>query len=161
MIIRPAIVADAAQIAEIWNVMITETLATFTTELKTPKGMAERIAAHGNQSGSFVAATGAQISGFVTYGQFRAGPGYRHSMEHSIVLRQHGRQQGTGRALMAAAEAHAAECGHHTMIAGVSSANPDGVAFHAALGYAHVARIPEVGRKNGQWLDLVVMQKIL
>ena len=47
------------------------------------------------------------------------------------------------------------------MIAGVSAENPDGVAFHAKVGFAEVARLPEVGYKFGRWMDLVLMQRFL
>jgi len=32
---------------------------------------------------------------------------------------------------------------------------------HARAGFVEVARMPEVGRKFGRWLDLVFMQRIL
>ena len=62
---------------------------------------------------------------------------------------------------MAALEDAARAEGVHVLIAGISSANPGAIVFHTALGFAEVGRMPEVGRKQGQWLDLVLMQKIL
>jgi phosphinothricin acetyltransferase len=58
-------------------------------------------------------------------------------------------------------EDHAARAGHHALIGCISSANPGAVAFHAAQGFAEVGRLPQVGCKWDQWLDLIVMQKIL
>jgi L-amino acid N-acyltransferase len=47
------------------------------------------------------------------------------------------------------------------MVAAVSSANPGAVAFHERLGFGQVGRMPEVGFKNGQYLDLILLQKML
>ncbi len=159
---RPARGADCAAIAAIWNHYIRDTLATFTTAEKTEAGLrallAEKAAAG---HGAFVIEADAAVRGFALYGQFRAGPGYAHTMEHSLLLEPGMRGRGAGRALMAAIEDHARAGGAHSMIAGVSGGNPDGIAFHAAIGYRELARLPEVGRKSGRWLDLVVMQKML
>ena len=102
-----------------------------------------------------------EVIGFATYFQFRGGLGYGHTMEHSILLHPELRGRGAGRALMAAIENHARAAGVHTMFAGVSSENPSGVAFHEAIGFARVAVLPEVGRKFGRWIDLVLLQKHL
>ena len=79
----------------------------------------------------------------------------------ALVVVETVRGQGVGRALMAALESHARSAGVHVMLAGVSGENAEGRAFHAALGYAEMATIPEVGRKFERWMDLVLMQKFL
>ena len=101
------------------------------------------------------------VVGYATYGPFRGGPGYAHTCEHTIHLSEQARGQGLGRQLMTHLMDIAARDGKHVMVAGISSAAPASVAFHAALGFVETARMPQVGRKGGQWLDLILMQKIL
>lgn len=156
--IRPATPADAPAIAAIWNAVIRDSLATFTTLEKDPDTLAAQIAAG---TPWWVACVNDAVQGHATYGQFRGGPGYAYSMEHSIHLSNSARGLGLGRALMAALESHARAQGVHVMVAGVSSENPEGQAFHARLGYAECGRILQAGHKWGRWLDLVLMQKIL
>lgn len=155
--IRPARMGDADAIAAIWNHVIRDTAQTFTTAEKDPGALAVQI----TDQPCFVAERGGRVVGFVIYGQFRSGPGYAHTMEHSIHVAQDARAAGLGRALMGMAEDHARAAGIHSMIAGVAGENAGGAAFHAALGYAEIARLPQVGWKFGRWHDLVVMQKML
>jgi phosphinothricin acetyltransferase len=156
--IRTARPGDAEAIARIWNRVIRDTTVTFTTAEKSPAALAEAIAAG---APFHVAEKAGAVGGFVTAGQFRAGPGYAHTWEHSIHVDAALQGQGLGRALMAAIEADLAAQGVHSLVAGVSGENPGGVAFHAALGYREIARLPEVGRKFGRWHDLVLLQKML
>jgi phosphinothricin acetyltransferase len=156
-VIRPARPEDADGIAAIWNAIIRDTALTFTTAEKDPAAIAAAMPVQPY----FVAHTAGQVAGFVTYFQFRGGPGYAHTMEHSIHIAEGFRGAGLGRALMAVCEDHARGAGVHSLFAGVGGENPDGVAFHAALGYTEVARLREVGRKFGRWHDLVLMQKFL
>ena len=71
------------------------------------------------------------------------------------------RGRGLGRALLGRLEEGARRLDGHVMVAGVSSANTAGRAFHAAEGYAEGAVLPEVGWKFGRWLDLHLMTKRL
>ena len=159
VLVRAARESDAAEIAAIWNVFVRETAVTFTTDEKTTAGIAADIAARG--AGFQVAELGGAVVGFATYSAFRGGPGYGRTKEHSVMLSAEARGMGVGRALMEALIGAARAEGVHSLFAGVSGENPDGVAFHRAMGFEERVRLPEVGNKFGRWMDLVLMQKFL
>ncbi len=160
--IRPARPEDAAAIAAFWNPFIRDTAVTFNPVEKSPDDIAAMIAERQAAGHGFLVADhqGAVV-GFASYAQFRGGAGYARTMEHTIILSPAAHGTGLGRALMAALEEHARAAGIHSLIAGVSAENPAGRAFHAAIGYAEIATLPQVGHKFGRWMDLVLMQKIL
>ena len=160
--IRDATGEDAEAVAALWNHFIRDTLVTFNFAEKSVEEVAAMIEARrGAGHGFLLAQEAGRLAGFATYGQFRSGVGYARTMEHTILLREDARGRGIGRALMAAVEDHARARGAHSIFAGVSSGNPGGRAFHAAVGYTEVAVLREVGRKWDRWLDLHLMQKVL
>ena len=160
--IRPATAADAKAIAEIWNPLIRDSEITFTSTEKTPEDIAELIAdRHAAGFPFLVAEENEQIQGFASYAQFRGGIGYARTMEHTVILAPGAQGKGLGRDLLQALEAHARASGVHSMIAGVSNANPAAIAFHEALGYTLAATLPEVGHKFGKAYDLLLLQKRL
>ena len=160
--IRAALPTDAAAIAAFWNPFIRDTAVTFNPVEKSPAEISAMIkdrqaAGHG----FLVAEQDGTVLGFASYAQFRGGAGYARTMEHTIILSPAAQGTGLGRALMTALEDHARAAGIHSLIAGVSAENPAGRAFQAAIGYAGIATLPQVGHKFGRWMDLVLMQKIL
>lgn len=160
--IRPATPVDAAAICGIWNPVIRDTTATFTAIEKTPAGITALLADKAASGHPFwVSTAGDDITGFATYGPFRGGDGYRHTVEHTVHLAPAARGLGTGRALMAALCDHAAAQGMHSMWAGCSGDNPGAVRFHERLGFVQVAHLPQVGRKFDRWIDLILLQKML
>ncbi len=160
--IRPALPDDAPAIADILNHWIETSAITFNPVPKTAADIREMIAAKSAAGHGFlVALADGTLLGQASYGQFRAGPGYRTCMEHSISLSPAAKGRGIGRALMTALEDHARRGGAHQMIAGVSGENAEGRAFHERLCYRHVATVPQAGYKFGRFIDLVLMQKIL
>jgi phosphinothricin acetyltransferase len=161
VLIRPATREDAVAIAAVWNPYIRDTAVTFNPVEKSPADVAEMIAERDRMGHATFVAVDGRLIGFATYAQFRGGAGYATCMEHSILLAPGTHGRGAGRGLMAAICSHARTAGAHQMIAGVSAENPDGVAFHAALGFAEIARVPQAGRKFGRFIDLVLMQKFL
>ena len=103
----------------------------------------------------------AGVAGFGSFGDFRAWPGYRFTVEHTVHVRADRRGHGIGTALIEALVERACERGVHAMIAGVDSQNEGSRRLHERLGFVECARIPQVGFKWGRWLDLVFLARIL
>ncbi|MCC5991531.1 MAG: N-acetyltransferase [Rhodobacteraceae bacterium] len=160
--IRDATADDAEAICAIWNPIIRDSVITFNPDPRNPAEVIGLIAGRHEAGHAFLVATlSGQVIGFASYSQFRPGPGYARSVEHTINLSPQARGYGAGRRLLAALEAHATAAGHHVMVAAVSAENAGSVAFHRAMGYQNVGLMPQVGWKFGQFHDLVLMQKTL
>jgi phosphinothricin acetyltransferase len=101
------------------------------------------------------------IVGFSTFGDFRAWPGYRFSVEHTVHVAEGRRGGGVGRALVQALFPIAKSLGKHVMLAGVDAENAASIRFHERLGFEQTGRLREVGFKFGRYLDLVFLQRFL
>jgi phosphinothricin acetyltransferase len=99
------------------------------------------------------------VAGFATFGDFRAWPGYRFTVEHSVHVRADGRGRGVGTLLVRALLPRAAALGKHVMIGGVDAANAASIRFHERLGFEKSGHLREVGYKFDRWLDLVFLQR--
>jgi L-amino acid N-acyltransferase len=96
-----------------------------------------------------------------SYGPFRPTPGYATTVEHTVMVAPEWRGDGLGSALVEALLTRAARDGHHVMVASIDAENAGSIRMHERLGFAEVGRMPEVARKFGRWLDLVLLQRRL
>lgn len=101
------------------------------------------------------------VLGFGTFGEFRAWPCYRYSVEHSVHVRADCRRRGIGRELVLALLERAAGMQKHIMIAAIDVENAASIALHESLGFTVVAHFREVGFKFGRWLDLKFLQRLI
>lgn len=108
-----------------------------------------------------VASDHSGILGFASYGDFRAWPGYRFTVEHTVHVQADQRGRGVGTALMRPLIVRAASQGKHVMIGGVDADNHASLRFHERLGFVRAAHLRQVGFKFGRWLDLVFVQRLL
>jgi L-amino acid N-acyltransferase YncA len=106
-----------------------------------------------------VAAEPSGVLGLATFGDFRAWPGYRFTVEHSVHVRADSRGRGVGTQLLQALLPRAAACNKRIMLAGVDAANAASIRFHERLGFTQVGHLREVGYKFDRWLDLVFLQR--
>ena len=49
----------------------------------------------------------------------------------------------------------------HAMIGAIDSENRASIALHETCGFREVGKMPQIGKKNGKFLDLVLMQILL
>jgi phosphinothricin acetyltransferase len=164
--IRDATENDVAALADLFNALIHTTTYGYrdapTTAEEQLVWLRERTAAG---FATLVAEDDGEVIGCAHWAGFRGGndrwSGYRHTVEHSIHVDGRHHRRGIGRVLMDALIERARAAGVHVLVAGIDSSNEPSIAFHAALGFVEVARMPEVGRKFDRWLELVLMQRIL
>jgi L-amino acid N-acyltransferase YncA len=163
--LRDAVAGDLPATLAIYNELIHSTTVAWTER---PQSLDERRTWFGEQQRrgfpTLVAVDGDEVVGMTSYGDFRDSehwPGYRFTVEHSIHVRGDRRGNGLGRRLLEELISRAQRNGIHVMVAGIDAANTGSIRFHERLGFVEAARIPETGHKFGQWLDLVLMQRIL
>ena len=162
VLVRPATEADLEAITAIYNDAILTTTASWDDEVVTLDNRREWLAEHGTEPNvTLVAEIDGEVVGFAGYGRFREKAGYDLTVEHSVYLRPAARGRGVGTRLLTELIDAATERGIHVMIGGLSADNVGSLRFHQRLGFVETARMPQVGKKFGRWLDLVFVQRIL
>lgn len=66
-----------------------------------------------------------------------------------------------GGALLSATIDAAREAGKHVLVAAIDGSNEGSIALHEKYGFQRVGLLPQVGTKNGRWLDMMLMQVML
>jgi L-amino acid N-acyltransferase YncA len=162
MELRDAEQGDVAGILEIYNDVIAHSTAVYSEQ---PVSLEDRLAwlrARREQGYPvLVAVSGAQTLGFASFGDFRAWPCYRYTVEHTVHVRSGQRGQGLGGRLLEALIPRAAALGKHVLIAGIDADNVVSLKLHQRMGFERVAHFRQVGRKFDRWLDLIFMQRLL
>jgi phosphinothricin acetyltransferase len=162
MTVHDATLEDLPGILAIYNEVIANSTAVYS---EAPVTLDDRVAwfADKQRLGYPVLVTrdAAGVTGFASFGDFRAWPCYRQTAELSVHIRADQRGQGIGRMLVEAIIARAAAAGKHVLVAGIDADNAVSIHLHERLGFVQVGHFKQVGRKFGRWLDLVFMQRVL
>lgn len=160
-IIRNATLADAPAIMAIYNQGINEGRATFETRPRSLTDIEDRLA-EGPGFPVFVAADHhATVLGWAGLSAYRARACYAGIAEFSVYLDQNARGQGLGRALLNALLERAAVLGYWKVLSRVFTFNHASRAMCAACGFREVGIYEKHGRLNGQWLDVVIVERLI
>ncbi len=159
---RDATAADLEGIVAIYNDVIANSTAVFSSHPVTVEERRRWWQARTAQGYPVVVTHDERgVTGFATFGEFRAWPGYRFTVEHTLHVRPDARGRGIGSQLLRELIRRAGALGKHVMIAGVDADNAASIRLHERLGFTHAGRLREVGYKFDRWLDLVFLQRAL
>jgi L-amino acid N-acyltransferase YncA len=163
--VRDATYDDLPALRALFNALIPTTTVAWRDHEATADEMASWFEQqHADGHPVLVADHDGAVVGYTCWSTFRGGPrfpGYRHTVELTVHVDEGHHGQGVGRALLERLVDEAARRDVHALVAAVDADNAGSIAFHRSLGFAEVARMPEVGRKFDRWLDLVLLQRIV
>ncbi len=154
MDIRPAQIADAAQIAEIYNFYVANTHHTFETETVNVNEMQNRIGEIIESYPFFVAEENGEIAGYAFASQYKSRCAYKNSVEVSVYVKNGIRQKGIGKLLYAKLFGKLSQTDVHAIVAGVALPNEASIRLHERFGFEKVAHFRQIGFKFGKWIDV-------
>jgi phosphinothricin acetyltransferase len=173
--IRMAEDADVEAIAEIHNQGIDDRMATLDTMPRTPADTRRWLSEHGPQhpvivaakdgaaaaAGSRAAAVADDVIGWGSLNRFNARPAYDHVADFSVYVRRDCRGQGVGRQLLEELIRRARAIGFHKLVLSALARNRAGVALYESAGFSRVGIYREMGRLDDQWVDVLLMERLL
>lgn len=157
--VRPARVADAGGIAAVYNAHVASGRATFDVRPWQAAAVAELLRVP-PPDGWYVAESGSAVVGWASARRFSDRHGFRHSCETAIYLADSAIGRGIADRLQAAIERHCLSHRLHHAVAKVIADNHRSLKFHQRHGYEHVGVQRQIGRLQGRWVDLVILQRL-
>src|SRR5215831_7830837 len=155
--------SQSEQILAIFNDAILNSTAVYDYKPRTPEMMVTWFEnkKKGNYPVMGSLTTEGELMGFGSYGTFRAWPGYKYTVEHSVYVAAKYRGRGLGKLLLQEVIASARKQNYHVLVGAIDSQNLISIKLHERLGFQHAGTIREAGFKFGRWLDLMLYQLIL
>ena len=161
MRVRLATLADAEAIRAIYNPEVLESTVTFDLVARTLADQEQWIDDHSGAHPAVVAEEDGVITGYGSLSAYKERPAYRTSVEDSVYVARDWQGKGIGRLLLASLVGLAADHGFHAIFARIVGGHHASIALHERCGFETIGVEKEVGRKFNQWLDVVVMQKLV
>jgi phosphinothricin acetyltransferase len=159
--LREAVRSDATVIAEICNASVEARDSTMQLEPVDPAYVRRRIEGLGDREVLLVLEAEGRVVGWGLVKRYSDRGGYRRTAETSVYVRRNRTGEGVGSQIQAALIERCRSFGDHHLVAKVWADNAASVALHRRFGYEDVGVQREVGRVNGEWKDVLILQKLL
>jgi phosphinothricin acetyltransferase len=159
--IRPAELADATAIAEIYNQGILGRMATFETRLRTPDDMRETLENGAGRFPFLVAESEGRVLGWASVSAYRPRECYAGIGEFSIYVHEDARGGGVGKQLLPALVDAAEQAGFWKLLSRVFPFNTGSRRLCAACGFREVGVYEKHAQLDGEWLDVVIIERLI
>ncbi len=100
-----------------------------------------------------------EVVGWAAASPYSARECYRGVAESSVYVAERARGRGIGRALMERLVRDSEGAGYWTLLAGIFPENEASVELHRRLGFRVLGRHERLGRLNGEWKDVVLLER--
>ena len=164
MQVREATVEDMEAVTAIYGFSVRNETASFELEPPDVATMTDRWQSTRDAGYPYLVACddAGCVIGYAYASAYRPRAAYAGSVENSVYVSPDHRRKGVARRLLEGLIAACQTCGYRQMIAVISDPRNSGsIGLHKALGFRSVGTLTGVGRKFDEWIDVVLMQKVL
>ena len=156
--LRIAQAADVPGILGIYRYYVENTSITFEYDTPTEEAFLTRFERITSQFPYLVAEEDGRIAGYCYAAPAFERAAYQWDADISVYIHEDYQRRGIARALYLAMHELLALQGYYTVYALITGSNERSLAFHKALGYREVGRLPKSGFKFGAWQDVYWME---
>ena len=157
---RPAALADARDIARIYNQGIADRTATFDVEMQTEAAVAARLRDHARFPAVVVEGDGGVV-GFAWTSAYRPRACYDGVAEWSVYVDRGARGTGVGRLALTTLIGEAERRGFWKLVSRIFPENVASRRRCAAAGFREVGVYRRHGKLQGRWMDCVIVERLI
>lgn len=159
--IRLAQPEDAPAIAAIYNQGIRDRVATLETEERTAEERAAWLASRDERHPVYVAELDGEVVAWGSLNLFNPRPAYRWVADFSVYVDGDRRGHGLGGRLLDHLIQEAMRLGYHKLVLAAFPFNQPGMRLYRSRHFREVGIYHEQGRLDGQWVDTIIMERML
>jgi phosphinothricin acetyltransferase len=152
--------SDEEEILEILNFFVKNSFAAYPQE-QMENGHFTKLFESVERYPFYVIHLGSKLVGFGLLRPYYKLSTFKHTAEITYFILPDHTGKGLGSTLLEKLEKEAKKRGVETILANVSSQNPQSLNFHLKYGFKQCGRLEKVGLKFGKYFDVIWMQKML
>lgn len=150
-----------AEVAEIYNSYILQNGYTMDCELKMGDNIAAWVQQFNDREVLYIAKVEEKIVGWAIIKRYSDREGYRTTAETAVYLKEDATGKGYGTTIKKFLIEKCKELEYRHLVAKIWAANKASLEYNRKLGYEIVGTQKNIGFKNGEWIDVTIMQYLI